>query len=105
MNFLKGLLKFSPVFLLAGLMIAKYDALIAAPIAAIYAFIVAGITEKIKFQDSLNAAMKSVNNILIALFILMFAYAMASMFMKFRRGSFCSKYCPFLGCDRQISRS
>ena len=82
MNFLKGLLKFSPVFLLAGLMIAKYDALIAAPIAAIYAFIVAGITEKIKFQDSLNAAMKSVNNILIALFILMFAYAMASMFMS-----------------------
>ena len=82
MNFLKGLLKFSPVFLLAGLMIAQYDALIAAPIAAIYAFIVAGITEKIKFQDSLNAAMKSVNNILIALFILMFAYAMASMFMS-----------------------
>ena len=82
MNFLKGLLKFSPVFLLAGLMIAKYDALIAAPIAAIYAFIVAGITEKIKFQDSINAAMKSVNNILIALFILMFAYAMASMFMS-----------------------
>lgn len=82
MNFLKGLIKFSPVFLLAGLMIAGYDALIAAPIAAIYAFIVAGLTEKIKFQDSLDAAMKSVNNILIALFILMFAYAMASMFMS-----------------------
>ncbi len=82
MNFLKALFKFSPVFLLAGLMIAEYDALIAAPIAAIYAFIVAGLTEKIKFQDSLNAATKSVNNILIALFILMFAYAMASLFMS-----------------------
>ena len=82
MNFIKGFLKFSPVFLLAGLMIAEYDALIAAPIAAIYAFIIAGVTEKIKFQDSLDAAMKSVSNILIALFILMFAYAMASMFMS-----------------------
>ena len=81
-NFIKALLKFSPVFLLAGLMIAEYDALIAAPLAAIYAFIIAGATEKIKFQDSLNAAMKSVSNILIALFILMFAYAMASLFMS-----------------------
>ena len=111
MNFLKGLLKFSPVFLLAGLMIAQYDALIAAPIAAIYAFIVAGITEKIKFQDSLNAAMKSVNNILIALFILMFECrrkvrrrGIQGIRRPSRRGSFCSKYCPFLGCDRQICR-
>lgn len=48
-NFLKAFIKFSPVFLLAGLMIAGYDALIAAPIAAIYAFVVAGATEKIKF--------------------------------------------------------
>lgn len=81
-NFLKSFIKFSPVFLLAGLMIAGYDALIAAPIAAIYAFVVAGATEKIKFQDSINAAMKSVSNILVALFILMFAYAMASLFMS-----------------------
>lgn len=81
-NFFRALIKFSPVFLLAGLMIAEYDALIAAPIAAIYAFVIAGLTEKIKFQESLDAAMKSVSNILVALFILMFAYAMASMFMS-----------------------
>lgn len=81
-NFLMAFFKFSPVFLLAGLMIAGYDALIAAPIAAIFAFAVAGIVGKIKFQDSLDAAMKSVSNILVALFILMFAYAMASLFMS-----------------------
>ncbi len=81
-NFLRAFIKFSPVFLLAGLMIARYDALIAAPIAAIFAFIIAGIVDKIKFQDSLDAAMKSVSNILVALFILMFAYAMASLFMS-----------------------
>lgn len=55
-NFLMAFFKFSPVFLLAGLMIAGYDALIAAPIAAIFAFAVAGIVGKIKFQDSLDAA-------------------------------------------------
>lgn len=82
MNFLKGLIKFSPVFLLAGLMIAGYDALIAAPLAAIYAFAIAGLVSKVKFQESMDAAMKSVSNILVALFILMFAYAMASLFMS-----------------------
>ena len=81
-NLIVALIKFSPVFLLAGLMIAEYDALIAAPIAAIYAFAVAGLVSKIKFQDSMDAAMKSVSNILVALFILMFAYAMASLFMS-----------------------
>lgn len=81
-SFLTGLLKFTPVFLLAGLMIAKIDALTAAPIATIYAVIVAALLEKLKFQDCLDAAMKSVSNILVALFILMFAYAMASVFMS-----------------------
>ena len=55
-NFLKAFIKFSPVFLLAGLMIAGYDALIAAPIAAIYAFVVAGATEKIA---AIGAAMRA----------------------------------------------
>jgi Na+/H+ antiporter NhaC len=81
-SFLVGLLKFTPVFVLAGLMIAGFDALAAAPIATIYAVIVAGLLEKRKFQDSMDAAMKSVSNILVALFILMFAYAMASLFMS-----------------------
>ena len=81
-SFLIGLLKFSPVFVLAGLMIAKIDALIAAPIATICAVLVAGLVCKVKFQESLDSAMKSVSNILVALFILMFAYAMASSFMS-----------------------
>lgn len=63
-SFFTVLLKFSPVFLLAGLMISKVDALIAAPLAAIYAVIIARIVCKIKLQDSLDSAMKSVSNIL-----------------------------------------
>ena len=83
MNIVKGIAKFLPVIVLALLMaVVKEDALIAAPIATIVAVIVAGITEKIKFQESLDAAVKSVGNIVVALFILMFAYAMANAFMS-----------------------
>ena len=82
MNFLKAFVKFVPVFVLAGLMISGQDALIAAAIAAIAAIVVARFVCGIKFQECIDSAMASVSNILIALFILMFAYAMASLFMS-----------------------
>lgn len=82
MNFFKALVKFIPVFVLAGLMMAKFDALIAAPIATIVAVVIAKWTEKLHFKDCMDAAMASIQNILVALFILMFAYAMASAFMS-----------------------
>ena len=82
MNFLKAFVKFVPVFVLAGLMISGQDALIAAAIAAVTAIVVARFVCGIKFQECIDSAMASVSNILIALFILMFAYAMASLFMS-----------------------
>lgn len=81
MKILKGIIKFLPVIVLAGLMITGQDALIAAPVATITAVFIASLTEKLSFQDCLEAALDSVKNILVALFILMFAYAMASSFM------------------------
>lgn len=81
MNVLKAAFKFVPVIVMAALMISGVDALTAAPVATIAAVAVALITEKLKFQDCLDAAMASVSKILIALFILMLAYAMASAFM------------------------
>lgn len=82
MNFLKAFVKFVPVFVLAGLMISGQDALIAAAIAAITAIVVARFVCGFKLQECIDSAMSSVSNILIALFILMFAYAMASLFMS-----------------------
>ncbi|MFV0516987.1 MAG: Na+/H+ antiporter NhaC family protein [Aminipila sp.] len=82
MNNLKAAFKFVPVITLAYLMISGVDALTAAPVATFVAIFVACITEKLKFQECLDAAMNSVSKILIALFILMFAYAMASAFMS-----------------------
>ena len=87
MNFIKGFLKFSPVFVLAGLMISGQDALIAAFLACVVAFVVAGLVAKVKFQEALDAAMNSVSHILVALFILMFAYAMAEAFMSYGVGA------------------
>ena len=60
MFFLIGLFKFSPVFVLAGLMMTGMDALIAAPIATLYAFIVASITEKFKINDLVDCAEENV---------------------------------------------
>ncbi len=87
MNFIKGFLKFSPVFVLAGLMISGQDALIAAFLACCFAFLIAALVAHVKFQEALDAAMDSVKHILVALFILMFAYAMAEAFMAYGVGA------------------
>ena len=79
---MKATIKFLPIIVLAGLMIAGQDALLAAPIAAIAAVIVARLTEGITFSECMEASIDSVKNIIVALFILMFAYAMASAFMS-----------------------
>ena len=76
MNFLKALIKFVPVFVLAGLMIQGQDAMIAAPLAFICAVVVAMLVAKKKWQECLDSAMEAVKNILVALFILMLAYVM-----------------------------
>ena len=87
MGFIKGFLKFVPVFVLAGLMISGQDAMIAAPLAFVCAVIVAMVIEKKKWQECLDAAMGSVKNILVALFILMLAYTMANCFMGYGVGA------------------
>ncbi len=79
---IKAFLKFVPVIVLAVLMILGFDALLAAPIATIVAVVFAIALDKYKFKDCLDSAVSSVSNIIIALFILMVAYAMASVFMS-----------------------
>lgn len=79
---LNALLKISPVFLMAGMMISGFDVLIAAPIATIYAAIIAFVTEKLSFDDILNAGIENVKEMQLVFFILMAAYAMAEVFMS-----------------------
>lgn len=83
-----ALIKFSPIFVLAGLMIASnigtlgWDILIIAPIATVYAALIAAITEKLKFKDIVDAAVDNVKEMQLVFFILMLAYAMAETFMS-----------------------
>lgn len=77
-----GLLKLSPVLILAALMMSGFDALLAAPMGVIAAVIVCMITEKKKLDEIVDAAIGSVREIIVALFILMLAYAMAEVFMS-----------------------
>ncbi|MEG2935818.1 MAG: TRAP transporter large permease subunit, partial [Clostridium sp.] len=79
---LKSIFKFTPIFVLAGLMMSGMDVLTAAPIATLFAFVVAYLTEKIKFNDLLDAAIDNCKDLILVFFILMFAYAMANAFMS-----------------------
>jgi len=83
-----ALLKLSPVFLMAGLMIASnlgtlgLDILQIAPIAVVYASIIAAFTEKLSFKDLVDSAVDNVKEMQLVFFILMMAYAMAEAFMS-----------------------
>ena len=82
-----ALLKISPVFVLAGFMmlsglgILELDILVIAPIATIYAALVAAIIDKLKFNDLVDSAVDNVKEMQLVFFILMLAYAMAEAFM------------------------
>ena len=78
----KAIVKFVPIAVLAIMMILGFDILIAAPAALICAFVVAKLTEKVSFVKALNAAVDNVKEVVMAMFILLFAYAMANVFMS-----------------------
>lgn len=77
-----AILKLSPVFLMAGLMMSGMDALLAAPLATVYAAIIAIFTEKLSFNNLMDAAVENVKEMQLVFFILMLAYAMAECFMS-----------------------
>ncbi|HPL53777.1 MAG TPA: Na+/H+ antiporter NhaC family protein [Bacillota bacterium] len=76
-----GFLKMTPIFLLAGLMISGMDLVMAAPLATIYAAVLAAITMKFKYDEIMDKAFDSVKEMIVVFFILMLAYAVAETFM------------------------
>ncbi|MGL4947005.1 MAG: Na+/H+ antiporter NhaC family protein [Cetobacterium sp.] len=81
MGTLVAILKLSPVLVLAGLMMNGYDALLAAPLATVYAAMIAGVVSKKKTNEIIDACIDNAREMQIAFFILMMAYAMAEAFM------------------------
>lgn len=90
MKTLKAIAKLSPVVVLAALMMSNIgpvqlgglDVLLAAPLAATYAAIIAFITEGVKPSEAIDVAVENVKQIQLVFFILMLAYAMANAFME-----------------------
>ncbi|MGL6167257.1 MAG: Na+/H+ antiporter NhaC family protein [Fusobacteriaceae bacterium] len=81
MGTITAIIKLSPVLVLAGLMMSGYDALLAAPLATVYAALVAALIAKKKIGEIIDACIKNAREMQIAFFILMMAYAMAEAFM------------------------
>ena len=74
--------KFVPLLIFAvAVIIFKLDLLLAAPIATFSAVIVYMILYKVNFDDAFDQCLKSVKNIVLIFFILMFAYGVAECFM------------------------
>lgn len=81
--FWKAILKLTPIAVLAIFMtVLDFDVLIAAPLSAVYAAIIAYITEGVKPTDAIDVGVENVKQIQIVFFILMMAYAMANTFME-----------------------
>ena len=77
---MKNLLKLSPVFLLAVLVITGMDILSVAPIALIYAVIVCSLVEKKPVVEVINLAIDSAKESVMVCFVIMVAYVLAEMF-------------------------
>lgn len=78
---MKALIKLSPIFVIAGLMLHGLDILLAAPLSFMYASIVAMIVDHYKFSELLDAALENLKHFLIVFLILQAAYAVAECFM------------------------
>ena len=77
-----ALIKLSPVIVLGILMRLGLDILLAAPLALVYAIIIAMITSHIRFNDLMDSAIDNIKHILVVFLILQMAYAVASCFME-----------------------
>lgn len=75
-------IKITPIFLLAWMMISGMDLVMAAPLATIYAAVLAAITMKFKYDEIMEKAFSSVKEMIVVFFILMFAYGVAEAFMS-----------------------
>lgn len=76
------LLKFSPIFVMVGFLLAGIEVKVAACYATIYAILISIFTEKRKLDDVTKTIYGGVSNIIEVFFVLMFSYAMAEVFMS-----------------------
>lgn len=76
-----SLLKISPIFVLAGLMLSGVDILLAAPLATLVAGILAMALGRFTFRQVHDAAVENAKQFMVIFFILMLSFALAEVFM------------------------
>lgn len=79
---MKSLVKFIPILAFVGLLMSKFDILIAAPIAVVLAAIVAMVVQKHSFETVLENALNNVKDMVMIFFIIMVAYALAEVLLS-----------------------
>lgn len=77
-----SLIKLSPVVLLAVMVANGIDILISASVGLFVAAFICKVTEKMKFGDIINVAVEGAKDATLLTFILMLAYAVATIFMS-----------------------
>lgn len=82
MNAFMSFVKFSPVFLIAGMVISGFDILIAAGLAMFYAVLLCKLVMKKTFTEVMEIATEGAKESVFVLFILLVAYAMVEIFMN-----------------------
>lgn len=81
MKALKAFLKLTPVILLAGLLLGGVDILLSAPLATVWAGILAFVLDRKSYKAIYSSAMENAKNLIDILFLLMISFAMAEVFM------------------------
>lgn len=78
---MKALIKLTPVFVLAGLLLSGVDILLAAPAATVLAGLLAFFMDRLSYKRIYSSAIDNAKNLIDILFILMISFAMAEVFM------------------------
>ncbi len=79
---MKNLIKFSPIVVLAIMLINGIDIISAAPIAVVLALIIAMSFEKLPFEELFESGVDRVRGSAMIFFVIMFAYALAEIFIS-----------------------
>lgn len=81
-NALSSVLKFSPIFLLAFMLVSGFDILVSAPFAVVLAMILSKFYQKKTLNEMMDDALDSVKDVCMIFFVMMFSYGLAEIFLS-----------------------
>lgn len=79
---MNAIIKFLPIIVLGTMLVGGTDILVAAPIAVVLAMIICKVLEHHTLDQMMDDAIKSVKEVSMIFFIMMFSYALAEVFLS-----------------------